>query len=125
MCVPATVFPQSFNKNDVLYWIQNEPAFGRQAVYLDDANTVADLPGFAELVGYQTEGINISGRRMFALLALDGRQSHRRRRSTRRTRRTPASTSSPGHWSARAFWLTGTTTSTTRPSTRPSRATVT
>jgi glycerophosphoryl diester phosphodiesterase len=34
------VFPQSFNKDDVLYWVNNEPAFGRQAVYLDDANTV-------------------------------------------------------------------------------------
>lgn len=29
------VYPQSFNLDDVLYWIQHEPAFGRQAVYLD------------------------------------------------------------------------------------------
>jgi glycerophosphoryl diester phosphodiesterase len=29
---------------DVLYWVKNEPAFGRQAVYLDDAGTVAALP---------------------------------------------------------------------------------
>ena len=33
---PADVFPQSFNLDDVLYWIRNEPEFGRQAVYLDD-----------------------------------------------------------------------------------------
>ncbi|MBO6756011.1 MAG: glycerophosphodiester phosphodiesterase [Roseibium sp.] len=32
---PKDVFPQSFNLNDVLYWIENEPEFGRQAVYLD------------------------------------------------------------------------------------------
>ncbi len=32
---PEDVWPQSFNLEDVLYWIQNEPAFGRQAVYLD------------------------------------------------------------------------------------------
>lgn len=29
------VFPQSFNLNDVLYWIRNEPEFGKQAIYLD------------------------------------------------------------------------------------------
>jgi len=32
---PDDVFPQSFNLNDVLYWIENEPDFGRQAIYLD------------------------------------------------------------------------------------------
>ena len=69
---PRDVFPQSFNKPDVLYWIQQEPAFGRQAVYLDDANTVADLPAFADLVGYRKEGIRIWAPPTFALLALDG-----------------------------------------------------
>ncbi len=34
--VPAAdVWPQSFNLDDVLYWIRNEPEFGAQAVYLD------------------------------------------------------------------------------------------
>jgi glycerophosphoryl diester phosphodiesterase len=32
---PKDVFPQSFNLNDVLYWIQKEPEFGKQAIYLD------------------------------------------------------------------------------------------
>ncbi len=32
---PHRVWAQSFNLDDVLYWIQNEPAFGRQAVFLD------------------------------------------------------------------------------------------
>lgn len=32
---PEDVFPQSFDLADVLYWIENEPEFGRQAVYLD------------------------------------------------------------------------------------------
>lgn len=68
---PRDVFPQSFNREDVLYWIRQEPAFGRQAVYLDDANAVADLPGFAELVGYKQAGINIWAPPTFALLALD------------------------------------------------------
>ena len=35
--VPASdVWAQSFNKEDVLYWIENEPEFGAQAVYLID-----------------------------------------------------------------------------------------
>ena len=68
---PRHVFPQSFDKNDILYWIQHEPAFGRQAVYLDDANTPADLPSFPDLVGYRQAGINIVGPPLFALLALD------------------------------------------------------
>ena len=28
---PKQVFAQSFNLDDVLYWIKNEPAFGAQA----------------------------------------------------------------------------------------------
>jgi len=32
---PADVWAQSFNLDDVLYWIKHEPAFGKQAVYLD------------------------------------------------------------------------------------------
>jgi len=33
---PADVWPQSFNLDDVLYWIENEPEFGKQAVFLDE-----------------------------------------------------------------------------------------
>ncbi len=33
---PDQVYPQSFNLEDVLYWIENEPEFGEQAVFLDD-----------------------------------------------------------------------------------------
>ncbi len=71
--VPAgNVWPQSFNKNDVLYWVQKEPAFGRQAVYLDDANTPADLPSADELAAYRAQGIRIVAPPVFALLATDG-----------------------------------------------------
>jgi glycerophosphoryl diester phosphodiesterase len=68
---PSDVFPQSFDKNDVLYWINKEPAYGRQAVFLDDANTVADLPSLAELQGYRSQGIRIWAPPTFALLALN------------------------------------------------------
>ncbi|MDP2412095.1 MAG: glycerophosphodiester phosphodiesterase family protein [Pseudolabrys sp.] len=71
---PADVFPQSFNKDDVLYWIENEPAFGAQAVFLDDAATVADLPSAAELAAYRKQGIRIWAPPTFALLDLDAQQ---------------------------------------------------
>lgn len=68
---PQRVYPQSFDIRDVIYWVRNEAAFGRQAVYLDDAEVVADLPSYAQLVGYKSQGINIVAPPIFALLALD------------------------------------------------------
>lgn len=71
--VPARdVWPQSFDIRDVLTWVQLEADFGRQAVYLDDANTVADLPGLAELLSYRQQGIRIVAPPLFALLTTDG-----------------------------------------------------
>lgn len=68
---PRDVFPQSFSQADILYWIQHEPGFGRQAVFLDDANVVSELPSAGDLVGYKAMGINIWAPPTFALLALD------------------------------------------------------
>jgi glycerophosphoryl diester phosphodiesterase len=68
---PRNVWAQSFNINDVLYWVRAEPELGKQAVYLDDANTPADLPGFAELASYKARGINIWAPPTFALLTTD------------------------------------------------------
>ena len=68
---PERVFPQSFSKADVLYWVKAEPAFGRQAAYLDDAQAPADLPTAAELRGFKEAGINIWAPPIFALLALN------------------------------------------------------
>lgn len=67
--VPASrVFAQSFNKNDVLYWVKNEPAFGKQAVFLDSAEKSTDLPSLAQLQSYKKEGIQIVAPPLFALL---------------------------------------------------------
>jgi glycerophosphoryl diester phosphodiesterase len=67
--VPAArVFAQSFNKNDVLYWVKNEPAFGKQAVFLDSAEKAADLPTLAQLQSYKKDGIAIVAPPIFALL---------------------------------------------------------
>src|SRR5262245_4897233 len=46
---PGEVFAQSFNLGDILYWVDHEPKFGKQAVYLDDANVPAELPSLADL----------------------------------------------------------------------------
>ncbi len=67
--VPASsVFAQSFNKNDVLYWVKNELSFGKQAVFLDSAEKPADLPSLAQLQSYKKEGIQIVAPPLFALL---------------------------------------------------------
>ena len=67
---PRRVFPQSFSK-DILYWIQNEPAFGRQAAFLDDANVPADVPSAAELRTYAAQGIKIWAPPMWVLVTRD------------------------------------------------------
>ena len=60
--VPArNVWPQSFNQPDVLYWVKNEPTFGKQAVYLDDANVEADLPSASDLAGYKADFLRLFG----------------------------------------------------------------
>jgi glycerophosphoryl diester phosphodiesterase len=40
-------------------------------VYLDDAETVGDLPGYGELLAYRAAGIRIVAPPIFALLAAD------------------------------------------------------
>jgi glycerophosphoryl diester phosphodiesterase len=67
---PRDVWPQSFNKPDILYWINSEPTFGKQAVYLDDANVLAELPSASELLAYAKEGIRIVAPPTWALVTL-------------------------------------------------------
>ena len=67
---PHKVWAQSFNKADILYWIKNEPAFGKQATYLDDANVPADVPTAADLSGYARDGIRIVAPPMWMLLTV-------------------------------------------------------
>ena len=67
--VPASdVFAQSFNKADVLYWVKNESAFAKQAVFLDSAEKLADLPNLETLQSYKKDGIQIVAPPIFALL---------------------------------------------------------
>jgi glycerophosphoryl diester phosphodiesterase len=71
---PKRVFAQSFNLNDVLYWLAEEPKFGKQAVYLDSrvdtaAGYAAAVAGMNDLVA---KGVKIVAPPMFALVKLDG-----------------------------------------------------
>ena len=74
---PRKVFAQSFNLDDVLYWIDNEPRFGAQAVFLDGryGDTLFDQtdpttwdPSMDELAHM---GVNIIAPPMNLLLNLD------------------------------------------------------
>lgn len=72
---PSDVYPQSFELDDVRYWIKNEPAFGKQAVYLDDRY---DQEGFDHtdpatwdhsMQELADEGVNIIAPPLWMLLA--------------------------------------------------------
>lgn len=63
--VPQQVFLQSFNWQDILYWIEHEPEYGRQAVFLDGRYAE---PGFSpqkpsswkpSMVELKAAGLNI------------------------------------------------------------------
>ena len=71
---PKKVFAQSFNYDDILYWIQHEPEFGKQAVFLDDANIPSELPTLAELQSYRAHGVRIVAPPMWALLTVENGQ---------------------------------------------------
>jgi glycerophosphoryl diester phosphodiesterase len=77
---PEDVFAQSFNADDVYYWIANEPAFGAQAVYLDgrdamvdpnDPSSVGLTPSMAEIAA---AGVQIIAPPMWMLLTLENGQ---------------------------------------------------
>ena len=67
---PSQVWAQSFNLDDVLYWIKNEPQFGKQAVYLDPSSYPARLT-LAQLKQLKQDGVRIFAPPMQSLLALN------------------------------------------------------
>ena len=60
---PREVWPQSFNLDDVLHWVRNEPRYGKQAVYLDDVDPGA---GFPPLTAAELRQVRALGVRIFA-----------------------------------------------------------
>jgi glycerophosphoryl diester phosphodiesterase len=77
--VPAAdVWAQSFSLDDVLYWIKNEPEFGKQAVFLDDRNEKGGLDPLKpetfkpSMAGLKKMGVNYVAPPMWMLVTLDG-----------------------------------------------------
>jgi len=77
---PSRVWLQSFNLNDVLYWVENTPEFGDQAVYLMDhynidgysAMDASTWPNsMAEL---KEMGVNYIAPPLWMLITLDGEE---------------------------------------------------
>lgn len=76
--IPASdVWAQSFNLDDVLYWVKNEPEFGAQAVYLDGSYSNADWnPNEPETWTHQMSelkamGVNYIAPPLWVLLTLN------------------------------------------------------
>jgi len=65
---PSNVFPQSFERRDVDYWIEHEPEFGKQALLLDN---VIFAPRARRLRSYKAHGINIWAPALPGVLTLD------------------------------------------------------
>lgn len=71
---PKDVWPQSFNLDDVLFWIEQNPQFGEQAVYLDArVDDAAFVPTLADFEMLKAQGVKIVAPPMFALLTLNER----------------------------------------------------
>ena len=72
---PKDAWVQSFNKDDILYWIKNEPRFGKQAVYLDsiDPTVTPAIPRqtLDELKQLKQNGVRIIAPPMWALLSVN------------------------------------------------------
>jgi glycerophosphoryl diester phosphodiesterase len=74
---PEHVFAQSFDLNDILFWVKTEPAFGAQAVYLEERYEKLGLdpnkpetwkPSMPEL---KASGVRILGPPIWAMLTLN------------------------------------------------------
>lgn len=74
---PGDVWPQSFNLADIRYWIEHEPAFGAQAVFLDGRYRQGLDPMRPEtfspsMAALKAEGVRYIAPPMWMLLTLDG-----------------------------------------------------
>jgi glycerophosphoryl diester phosphodiesterase len=79
--IPAEdVYAQSFNLADILYWVKTEPAFAKQAIFLEERYEKLGLdpnkpetwkPSMAEL---KASGVQILGPPIYAMLALNDKK---------------------------------------------------
>ena len=68
----SNVFPQSFNRDDVIFWLTENPSFGEQAVFLDermdDPSFIASAEDMNRLFA---DGVRYIAPPMWALVALN------------------------------------------------------
>jgi glycerophosphoryl diester phosphodiesterase len=79
----SDVFPQSFHRRDVEYWIRHEPEYGERAVMVENAPFGRSA---RRLRAYKAAGINIWAPPLFALLDLDSERQIVPSRSARAAR---------------------------------------
>jgi len=66
------VYPQSFNRQDVLQWITQSPAFGEQAVFLDERmDDINFTPTAQDMNQLVADGVQYIAPPLWALVALD------------------------------------------------------
>ncbi len=66
---PKSVFAQSFNLDDILYWIENEPRFGKQAVYLDGSDNPQEATATIDMMpDLAAQGVQYLAPAMWALV---------------------------------------------------------
>ena len=68
---PEDVWPQSFSKEDVVFWVNETPEFGKQAVFLDESDLTKATSSRAYMNELKAEGINILAPALWKMLTLN------------------------------------------------------
>ncbi len=71
---PADVWPQSFLLDDVVLWAKEFPAYGQQAVFLDERDNTADVTSLAAMQSLYGKGVRVIGPAAWKMLTLDAQQ---------------------------------------------------
>jgi glycerophosphoryl diester phosphodiesterase len=70
---PSRVWAQSFLYDDILFWLKNAHDFGKQAIFLQEYDTPADLAaGLQNLTQVKAAGVNIVGPAIPMLISIGG-----------------------------------------------------
>lgn len=68
---PKDVWPQSFNLADVLFWVNETPRFGKQAVFLDQSAPTPENTSLAYMESLKAQGVNVLAPALWKMLTLD------------------------------------------------------
>ncbi|PFG07991.1 glycerophosphodiester phosphodiesterase family protein [Marinobacter sp. LV10MA510-1] len=71
---PKDVWPQSFLLDDVIFWVNQMPEFGRQAVFLDEKPNEPNNVSMAYMEDLARQGVPILAPALWKMLTLDDNQ---------------------------------------------------